>query len=138
MKLIVLSTLVLVLGCNKGTVPPSSNPGEPSAIGQPAAAKPASGVSSGGSCGGLSVEDCNARPDCETIKAQRVLQGGTCTGAVTPVGCMDTQQPCDDALTYAVDPTEAGWWFMDTCIPSGWTVQASTGDGVPPRCEGSD
>ena len=86
-------------------------------------------------CESLTVEGCGGRSDCAAIEAAPAEQDGGCMGVARAVGCMDGQSACGDAITYGVDPSGNGWWFMDTCIPSGWTSAPYPNGETPPPCQ---
>jgi hypothetical protein len=63
-------------------------------------------------------------PACEAeITAQQHIVDHPCVLPVEKVGCMSADAACDDAITFARAPDNTLWWFMDTCIPDGWTSE---------------
>ena len=123
-----LLLLALGAGCKNGSPPPAVGPTStvPSPT-DPAPTEP-------GVCASRAADACGA--DCAEIGGSPAEQNGTCRGKERGVGCMEKDEPCDDAITYATDPNGAGWWFMDTCIPPGWTSRPyPNGEDAPP-CEG--
>ena len=76
-----------------------------------------------------------AETDCVPIYAQQHIVDHPCVLAPQQVGCMAPDTACGDAITYARDDNNQTWWFMDTCIPDGWTVEPyPPGDSPPPSC----
>jgi hypothetical protein len=82
-------------------------------------------------CMEKSLDECGRAAGCRIIQGEKIVS--ECAKRVaTPLGCMDTDTDCDDALTLARDNSEALWQLPSSCIPSGWTpVQRST----YPECE---
>ncbi len=71
------------------------------------------------------------------MMAQQHIADHPCTLRPEQVGCMEPDQACGDAITFAIDPQGQGWWFADTCIPDGWREAAypqGLGD-APPACD---
>ncbi|MCB9778690.1 MAG: hypothetical protein H6742_09025 [Alphaproteobacteria bacterium] len=88
----------------------------------------------GDGCEALDPDSCATRDDCAVITARKVVEvdGIECIdwdAAPTPVGCMDAEMGCDDAVYLATGPGEdegsCNWWFSNGCIPDGYTVCSS-------------
>ncbi len=67
------------------------------------------------------------------ITAQQHVVDHPCVLPVEKVGCMPADSACADGITFARAPDGTVWWFMDTCIPDGWTSEPyPPGLGEPP------
>ncbi len=76
-------------------------------------------------CADYTPEQCVSQPSCSIIRAS-ILEVDTAqecysVGANEPVGCMDTDMICGDAITFAADADGLCMMFYDNCIPDGWS-----------------
>ncbi len=91
-----------------------------------------------GACATLDEAGCAARAD-DCSPVQGVPEGDTpaCSMPAEFTHCQSKDTACGDAITYARSPDGKAYWFMDTCIPDGWTSEPYP-DGVdeqpPPGC----
>jgi hypothetical protein len=91
--------------------------------------------SDGIACSNLDVESCAADERCVTIDGLALSddgQGGLCYEAgdePSAQGCMAADALCGDFPTSArpVDDPNGCYSFLDTCIPSDWTVRGCQG-----------
>ena len=87
-------------------------------------------------CAATPAAACAAQPGCAPIMGQPQQASPVCVGPAAAVGCMSADTACADAITFARDPDGRGWWFMDTCVPPGWTAAPypAGSDAPPPGC----
>jgi hypothetical protein len=73
-------------------------------------------------CAELGVDECAAAEECVTIDAWVTDSTGCVDWSVPmePVGCMDADMMCGEALTWAESPTGECMYFPTTCTPAGW------------------
>ncbi len=113
--------------------PPSAPPTAPPTD-APSGAAPSSDAAT--ACAATPAAACAAQPGCAPIMGQPHQASPACAGPAAAVGCMSADTACADAITFARDPDGRGWWFMDTCVPPGWTAAPypAGSDAPPPGC----
>ena len=76
-------------------------------------------------CASLGAEECGTAENCTELQAYalNIDDQNMCyeLETSTTVGCIDIEQPCGDAITFAENPDGEIYWFSSTCTPSGWT-----------------
>lgn len=122
-----LTTAALTAACHR-TAPSRAASDAP----QPTGAPPSDATTA---CA-VPAATCAAQPGCVPIMGQPHQASPACAGPAVAVGCMSADTACADAITFARDPDGRGWWFMDTCVPPGWTAAAypAGSDAPPPGC----
>ena len=84
-------------------------------------------------CASLDEAGCRANAACAVIHGQQEVVDHPCVLDDAFYGCMPADTGCDDAITYARDGDNQVYWFMDTCIPEGWTSEPyPAGRSEPP------
>lgn len=82
----------------------------------------------------LTIEQCQTSEHHVTIDGRYVDVENKCLRHPEPVGCMEADIGCGDALTIAQAPNSKCYWFSSTCIPNGWQVVGSDDE---PSCRQS-
>jgi len=72
-------------------------------------------------CEDLSVETCQTREDCVTIRGQLIDVENMCIDSPGIYGCMDADQACNAAITSAQGPDGKCYQFSSGCLPKGWS-----------------
>lgn len=75
------------------------------------------------SCDTVAAADCDTTSGCAAIRGREVTEDDCIdfTADAEPFGCMQEDQGCGDAETWARPGDGAECvWFSSTCIPSGW------------------
>ncbi|MFT5585325.1 MAG: hypothetical protein ACI9VR_002914 [Cognaticolwellia sp.] len=77
-------------------------------------------------CVALNADGCEVDPRCTELLAQPLV-GENADDWCTPanllnefVGCIDSDEVCDDAMTIALDEEDQAWEFPNSCIPEDW------------------
>ena len=76
-------------------------------------------------CTSLGPDECGTAENCTELQAHtlNIDDQNMCyeLETATTVACIDIEQDCDDAITFAENPEGDIYWFSSTCIPSDWT-----------------
>jgi hypothetical protein len=71
-------------------------------------------------CAAVPVAACGARKDCAVIHGEAYDEAKGCVRGRAELGCHSAQDGCGDGITFARDPKNNMYRFMDTCTPAGW------------------
>src|SRR5262245_28079259 len=63
--------------------------------------------------------------ECIVIKGFRVSTVGQCLEAEEEAGCIPRDRACNAEGTYAGSPDGECWFFLNSCLPDGWTPAIS-------------
>ena len=87
-------------------------------------------------CVELGSAACAAREDCWSLVGRRYDEAHACMLPEEPLGCLDEDDGCGAAVTYALSPTGKCYEFPSLCVPVNWRAVRHL-DGYP-RCPPPD